>query len=48
MQNSLKKDMISWERLGRKYNKEAMKHFNNIKNHLEKNPPNEKDLNKFG
>ena len=48
MQSSLKKDLTSWERLGKRYNKEAMKIFRNIKSQLDKNPPNQEDLNKFG
>ena len=48
MQNSLKKELINWERLGKRYNKDAMKIFRNIKNHFDKKAPNQDDLNKFG
>ena len=48
MQNSLKRDLSNWERLGKRYNKDAMKIFRNIKNHFGKNPPNKEELNKFG
>ena len=43
-----KKDLITWERLGRKYNKESLKIFRNVKNHLEKKAPKKDDLDKFG
>ena len=43
-----KKDLISWERLGRKYNKESLKLFRSIKNHLEKKAPKKEDMDKFG
>ena len=43
-----KKDLITWERLGRKYNKESLKIFRNVKNHLEKKAPKKEDLDKFG
>ena len=48
MQKELKKELTNWDRLGRKYNKEATKIFTNIKSHLEKNAPNQNDLDKFG
>ena len=43
-----KKDLISWERLARKYNKESLKLFRSVKNHLEKKAPKKEDLDKFG
>jgi len=43
-----KKDLISWERLGRKYNKESLKFFRSVKTHLEKKAPKKEDLDKFG
>ena len=48
MQKELKKELTNWDRLGRKYNKEAMKIFASIKSHLEKKAPNQNDLDKFG
>ena len=48
MQSSLKKEITNWERLGKRYHKDAMKIFRNIKNQLEKKAPNREDLNKFG
>ena len=48
MQSNLKKEITNWERLGKRYHKDAMKIFRNIKNQLEKKAPNREDLNKFG
>ena len=48
MQTSLKKEITNWERLGKRYHKDSMKIFRNIKNQLEKKAPNREDLNKFG
>ena len=48
MQKDLKNELIKWDRLGRKYNKDAMKIFINIKSQLEKRAPNQDDLDKFG
>ena len=48
MQSSLKKEITNWERLGKRYHKDSMKIFRNIKNQLEKKAPNREDLNKFG
>ena len=48
MQSNLKKEITSWERLGKRYHKDSMKIFRNIKNQLEKKAPNREDLNKFG
>ena len=48
MQSSLKKEITNWERLGKRYHKDSMKIFRNIKIQLEKKAPNREDLNKFG
>ena len=48
MQKDLKNDLTKWDRLARKYNKEAMKLFLSIKSHLDKKAPNQDDLDKFG
>ena len=48
MQSGLKKEITNWERLGKRYHKDSMKIFRNIKNQLEKKAPNREDLNKFG
>ena len=48
MQSGLKKEITNWERLGKRYHKDSMKIYRNIKNQLEKKAPNREDLNKFG
>ena len=43
-----KKEILNWERLAQRYNKESLKIFKTLKCQLEKKPPNKDDLDKFG
>ena len=43
-----KKELMNWERLGKRYNKESLKIFKTLKSQLEKKAPNKDDLDKFG
>ena len=43
-----KKELLNWERLAKRYNKESLKIFKTLKSQLEKKSPNKDDLDKFG
>ena len=43
-----KKEILNWERLAKRYNKESLKIFKTLKCQLEKKPPNKDDLDIFG
>ena len=43
-----KKELLNWERLAKRYNKESLKIFKALKCQLEKKAPSKDDLDKFG